>query len=92
MTLSGIERVRQILMNAEDVTFDIGDQVGPKVSPEAGRHYLPQMPQLPQVHTSSNQVLSDDDDTFEERAAIIEYDGELPRKFAEFLARQQSQT
>jgi len=55
-----------------------------------GKGDLPQMPQMPQARTLTSSLLSLNEDLFEERAAIIEYDGGLPRHFAEFLAGRRS--
>lgn len=49
-------------------------------------HPLPQMPQMPQAQTLQSKRLSLEADRFEERAAIIQHDGKLPRALAEFLA------
>jgi hypothetical protein len=94
MTPAGIARVRACFANAEEI-FPAGD---PFTSKEGGQssqsRHVPQMPQLPQQQASARKTLTDREDAFEERAAIIEYDGGLPRPLAEFLAgrsREQSE-
>ncbi|AXI45794.1 hypothetical protein C1J03_06965 [Sulfitobacter sp. SK012] len=86
MTSAGIERIRACFEKAEEI-FPIvypenrhGAQLG------FSRGSLPQLPQLPQPKASACRVLTDREDEFEERAAIIECDGGLPRPLAEFLA------
>jgi hypothetical protein len=86
MTPAGIARVRACFENAEEL-FPAGDPRNKeKESPAAQTRYLPQLPQLPQQQAPARKVLTDREDAFEERAAIIEYDGGLPRSLAEFLA------
>ncbi|MFT7596087.1 MAG: hypothetical protein ACI8R4_003421 [Paracoccaceae bacterium] len=51
-------------------------------------NYLPQMPQMPQRQAPARRALSDQEDAYEERAAIMEYDGGLPRPLAEFFAKK----
>jgi hypothetical protein len=46
------------------------------------------MPQLPQPKVSARREITDEEDRFEERAAIIECDGGMPRPLAEFLAKR----
>lgn len=93
MTPAGIARVRACFANAEEV-FPAGDPLAwEEGSKSTQPGYLPQMPQLPQQQAPARKPLTDREDAFEERAAIIEYDGGLPRPLAEFLAgrsREQS--
>lgn len=46
------------------------------------------MPQLPQPKVSARRAITDEEDRFEERAAIIECDGGMPRPLAEFLVKR----
>lgn len=88
MTSIGISLIEACVANAK--------LIFPIVRPEDCRSFaqgrlgraLPQMPQLPQPETSACRVITDQGYEFEERAAIIEYDGGLPRPLAEFLARR----
>lgn len=93
MTPAGIARVRACFENAEEI-FPAGDpRCEERDRPIAQTRHLPQMPQLPQQHAPARKILTEWEDAFEERAAIIEYDGNLPRPLAEFLAgrwREQS--
>lgn len=88
MTSTGIERVRACFENAEEI-FPVVSAEG-RCAPSRGssRGSLPQMPLLPQPKVRARRVITDEDDRFEERAAIIEYDGGMPRPLAEFLARR----
>jgi hypothetical protein len=88
MTPEGIARVRACFDNMIDV-YPFGDprnreEEGPDTQP---RH-LPQMPQLPQQQAPACKALTDQEDAYEERVAIMEYCGGLPRALAEFLARR----
>lgn len=86
MTPAGIARVRACFENVEDI-YPVGDPRNREVdAPAAQSAYLSQLPQLPQQQAPACKALSDQEDAFEERAAIIEYDGGLPRALAEFLA------
>jgi hypothetical protein len=88
MTAAGIARVRASFEKLEEV-FPIGCPESSRRDPQRTlRGSLPQMPQLPQPKTPARRVITDEEDAFEERAAIIEYDGGLPRLLAEFLARR----
>jgi hypothetical protein len=86
MNQAGIARVKACFENAEEI-FPIGDarnrEAGHRVIPSKN---LPQLPQLPQQQTPTCRALTEQEDAFEERAAIIEFDGGLPRELAEFLA------
>jgi len=88
MTSAGIARILACLERAEEIFLDadLGHRrAGPQpFSPGS----LPQMPQLPQPIASACRVITDQEDEFEERAAIIEYEGGLPRQLAEYLARR----
>ena len=84
MNASGIARVRACFENAEVIP--------PLAVPE--RFQVPSqgsslgsLPQVPQPTDSAPRVTTGQEDVFEERAAIIQYDGGLPRLLAEFLAR-----
>lgn len=86
MTAAGIARVRACFDNMIDV-YPAGDPRNREEdSPAAQSEYLPQLPQLPQQQAPACRALRDREDAFEERAAIMEYDGGLPRALAEFLA------
>ncbi|TMV07774.1 hypothetical protein FGK63_09930 [Ruegeria sediminis] len=86
MNPAGIACIRACFENAEEI-FPVGD---PRTREGDGRstpwRRLPQMPQLPQQQQPAPKTLTDWEDAFEERAAIMEYDGGLPRPLAEFLA------
>ena len=88
MTPAGAERIRVCFENAEDVFPIVYPENRHGALQRSSRGYLPQMPQLPQPKASARRVLTDQEEEFEERAAIIEYDGGLPRPLAEFLARR----
>jgi hypothetical protein len=88
MTSAGIACILACFENAEEIFLeaDPGHKVrGQQTSSPAS---LPQMPQLPQPKASACRALTDQEDEFEERAAIIEYEGGSPRPLAEFLARR----
>ena len=93
MNAAGFARVR--------ACFENGIEVLPVIVPESRTEYLqgssrgslpqmPQMPQMPQPPTPARREMTDEEDAFEERAAIIEYGGGFPRPLAEFLARRGS--
>ena len=86
MIPAGFESIWACFENAEEI-FPVGHPEprhgGFLPSSQAS---LPQMPQLPQPKASARRVLTDQEDEFEERAAIIEYDDGLRRPLAEFLA------
>jgi len=89
MTPEGIARIRACFANAEQV-LPIGKaQAASGPDRVRATTTLPQMPQMPQPRRDERTVLTDDQDRYEERAAIIEYDGGLPRALAEFLAGQE---
>lgn len=86
MTPDSIARVRACFENMIDI-FPVGDprnneEDGPTAQPIS----LPQMPQLPHQQALTCRALTDQEDAVEERAAIMEYDGGIPRLLAEFLA------
>lgn len=86
MTPAGLARVRACFENMEEI-FPVGDPRNREQDSQVSQsRYLPQMPQLPQQQASARRVLTDREDAFEERAAIIEYDGGLSKALAEFLA------
>ena len=86
MTSAGAERIRACFENAEDVFLIVYPEIRHGVLLRSSRGYLRQLPQLPQPKAPAPRVLKDQEDEFEERAAIIEYEGGLPRLMAEFLA------
>jgi len=86
MNAAGIARVRACFENAE-VIPPIGHPVNNCGRPQGSSlGMLPQIAQLPQPSAPAPKVMNDQEDAFEERAAIIEYDGGLPRLLAEFQA------
>ena len=88
MTPAGRARVLACFANPIEISLT-GDSLnadGPSYS--ARSRNLPQMPQLPQFQAPAPTALTDREAAFEERAAIMEYDGGLPRSLAEFLARR----
>ncbi|MCU9840485.1 hypothetical protein OEZ49_22305 [Ruegeria sp. WL0004] len=86
MKSAGIRTIRECFENAEEI-FPAGDPRNSEEDDQSTRSKrLPQMPQLPQQQARACKSLTDEDDAFEERAAIMEYDGGLPRPLAEFLA------
>lgn len=88
MTSAGITRVRACFENAEKI-FPVAYSESRRGAPQqTSRGFLPQMPLLPQPKVPARRVITDEDDRFEERAAIIEYDGGMPRPLAEFLAKR----
>lgn len=84
----GIARILACLESAEEIFLDVDPEHRGAGAQTSLQGSLPQMPQLPQPKTSAHSVMTDQEDEFEERAAIIEYDGGLPRQLAEFLARR----
>lgn len=86
MTRDGIARVKACFDSMIEV-YPVGDprsRVHESQATQSG--YLPQMPQLPQHQAPACKVLTDQEDAYEERAAIMEYDGGLPRVLAEYFA------
>ncbi len=88
MTPDGRARVLACFENMIEISPACHVRQKDKGSPSAQSKCLPQMPQLPQQQVPVRKPLTDREDAFEERAAIIEYDGGLPRSLAEFLARR----
>lgn len=86
MTPAGIARIRACFENLIEVYPVEEPRKEGKSAPSAQQRNLPQMPQLPQQQACAGKPLSDQEDAFEERAAIIEYDSGVPRLLAEFLA------
>ncbi len=84
----GIARIFACLESAEEIFLDVDPEHRPAGPHTSSQGSLPQMPQLPQPKASAHSAMTDQEDEFEERAAIIEYDGGLPRPLAEFLARR----
>ncbi len=88
MNAAGLARVR--------ACFENGIEVLPIIVPESlhaslqgsSPGTLPQMPQMPQPPTPARREMTDEEDASEERVAIIEHGGGLPRPLAEFLARR----
>ncbi len=88
MTPAGIARVLACFENAEDI-FPVSEtEKGRRDSMRFPRCTLLQMSQLPQPQTPACTPFSDQEDAFEERAAIIEYEAGIPRPLAEFLAKK----
>jgi hypothetical protein len=86
MIPEGIARVRACFEDMIEV-FPIGDPRNKEEdSPTAQSISLPQMPQMPLHQAPACRALTDQEDAAEERAAIMEYDGGIPRFLAEFLA------
>lgn len=89
MTSAGIARVRACFEAMEEI-FPAGDDLTVENGGQSTRvrnlPHMPQLPQLPQTRSQVSRALTLEEDLFEERAAIIEYDGGLPRALAEFLA------
>lgn len=80
--------VRACFANMEEI-FPAGEPRNNEPSKQARpKGHLPQMPQMPQRDLRVFEPLPLDRDLFEERAAIIEYDGGLSRTLAEFLAEK----
>ena len=88
MTSADVARVRASFENAEEILPIVDLQYRGRAPVKSSLGSLPQMPQLPQPKASACRVIADEEDEFEERAAIIEYDGRMPRPLAEFLARR----
>jgi hypothetical protein len=80
-----IKLILECVANAEDI-LRIAHPEG-RGAPLQGLLGGP-LPQMPQPTMSARRVITDQEYEFEERAAIIEYDGGLPRLLAEFLARR----
>lgn len=86
MNSAGFDSIKACFENAEEI-LPVGSprmEEGHVRSSQSKR--LPQMPQLPQQQAPARKSLTDQEDAFEERAAIMEYDGGLPRSLAEFFA------
>ena len=87
MIPAGVARVRACFENMIEV-YPAGDlRNREKGSSSTHTRFLPQMSQMPQQQSAARKVLTTQEDAYEERAAIIEYDGGLPRLLAEFLAQ-----
>lgn len=88
MTEAGRARVNACFENLEDV-FPVDDPRSFQRSKKELRQVkLSQLPQLPQRYSKTSIPLHFEEDCFEERAAIMEYEGRMPRSLAEFLARK----
>lgn len=87
MNAAGIARVRACFENAE-VIPPIGYPESSRGGPQGSSQRM--LSQLPQLPAPAPMMMTDQEDAFEERSAIIEYDGELPRLLAEFHARRGS--
>jgi len=83
MTWTGYERVKACFEAMEEI-FPFGDQRLSTTQPS--KVGLPQLPQKPQTKAATHTTVRSSEVDREERAAIMEYDGGLPRKLAEFLA------
>ena len=92
MTSSGIVSIRACFENAERIFPIVSAESRCASLQGSSRGSLPQMPQLPQPKVSARRVITEEEDEFEERAAIIEYDGGMPRPLAEFLAKRVTET
>ena len=91
MTSSGIASIRECRENAEIIFPIVSAEIRGASSQGSSRGSLPlmpQLPQLPQPKVSARRVIAEDEDEFEERAAILEYDGGMPRPLEEFLAKR----
>jgi hypothetical protein len=86
MNAAGIARVRACFENAVEVFPLVVSESCCASSQGSSREFSPQMPQLPQPETFARREMTDQEDAFEERAAIVEYDGGCPRLLAEFFA------
>lgn len=88
MTPASAARIRARFEQAEEV-FPIPYPVSWS-APSQGfsQSSLSQKPQLSQPKASACRAITELEYEFDERAAIIEYDGGLPRGLAEFLARR----
>jgi hypothetical protein len=84
----GIRRILACLAQAEVVSLVAGLEQDRGARKKPSPASLSQLPQLPQTRVPVRKVLTDPEDVFEERAAIIEYEGGLPRPMAEYLARR----
>ena len=78
MNVAGIARARACFENAIEVPSVIVSESRHKALHEYSRGSLPQMPQMPQPHAPARRAMADEDDAFEERAAITENEGGLP--------------
>jgi hypothetical protein len=89
MTLADKARVRACFENMIEIYAAEDPRDKEEGNPADPSRHLPQMlqmPQLPQQQTPPHKVLTDREDAFEERAAIMEFDGGMPRRLAGFLA------
>ncbi|MCK0142996.1 hypothetical protein [Aliiroseovarius sp. F20344] len=86
MTNPTHEFIRALFENAEEIVTPRGSRSIAASKHTSQRFDLPQMPQLPQAHSLAKEPLPLEEDLSEERAAIMEIDGGLPRALAEFLA------
>ncbi len=98
---AGLERVRETLRNAEDISPDPASlgkvRHSPGYKPAAGSADLSKLSDLSRLSELSNLSVSPflnptwtalQRDLFEERAAILEFDGGMQRRTAEYLARR----
>ncbi|SLN74065.1 hypothetical protein ROA7450_04196 [Roseovarius albus] len=80
----GAERVRQAFLNAE--VLDLGEGPQRPSSKPKRRLELSQKSRESQVATRVAKLNRVQRDEYEERAAIIEFDGQYSREIAEYLA------
>ena len=89
MNPKGVALIRACFAEAERVTPASTPQGAGRKPSVSNETSLSQLPQMSQHMMPPEKVLSIEDDLFEERAAIIEYDGQIERPLAEFHARRQ---
>jgi hypothetical protein len=82
MSAAGIARVRTCFENPIDV-YPAGDPRNRDENSPAAQSW--DLPQMPQQQESARKDLIDREDAFEERSAIMEHCGGIPRSLAEFL-------
>lgn len=86
MSAAGIARINTCFDDMI-VFFPAGDsQNREEDGPDAQSRFLPQMPHAPLQLVPARRVLADRESAFEERVAIIGYDGGMARPLAELLA------
>ena len=75
MNVAGIARARACFENAVEVPPVISAESRHNALHGYSRGSLPQMPQMSQPHAPARRAMADEDDAFEERAAITAYEG-----------------
>ncbi len=83
MSEAGYARVRACFEKAEEIF--LADDPRNNETLKLAKS-ISDLPQMPQRSPRAYNPISLREDIFEERAAIMEYDGGLPRPLAEFLA------